>query len=97
MRKAVVARLLEGDGRTPRAQRRAAFDNAQLAAPLSIATHVEDIAPDEMKRRAADCAARADGARFLDRRRERRGHGRRRDSVVPTEHRGAERAGVRRI
>lgn len=32
--KAVVARILEGDGRASRAQRRAAFDNAGLTALL---------------------------------------------------------------
>jgi hypothetical protein len=34
-RKAVVARILEGDGEASRAQRRAAFDNAGLPEPLS--------------------------------------------------------------
>lgn len=34
-RKAVVARILEGDGRASHAQRRAAFDNAGLAPPLN--------------------------------------------------------------
>jgi alkylhydroperoxidase family enzyme len=34
-RNAVVARILEGDGRASHAQRRAAFDNAGLAAPLN--------------------------------------------------------------
>ena len=34
-RKAVVARILEGDGRASHAQRRAAFDNAGLDAPLN--------------------------------------------------------------
>ena len=34
-RKAVVARILDGDGRASHAQRRAAFDNAGLAKPLS--------------------------------------------------------------
>ena len=34
-RRAVVARILEGDGRASYAQRRAAFDNAGLAAPLN--------------------------------------------------------------
>ncbi len=33
--KAVVARILDGDGRASRAQRRAAFDNTGLAKPLS--------------------------------------------------------------
>jgi alkylhydroperoxidase family enzyme len=34
-RKDLVARILEGDGRASRAQRRAAFDNAGLAEPLA--------------------------------------------------------------
>jgi signal transduction histidine kinase len=34
-RNAVVAGILEGDGRASHAQRRAAFDNAGLAAPLN--------------------------------------------------------------
>ena len=34
-RKAVVARILDGDGRASCAQRRAAFDNTGLAEPLS--------------------------------------------------------------
>ena len=34
-RQAVVARILEGDGKASRAQRRAAFDNAGLPEPLS--------------------------------------------------------------
>src|SRR5215510_401186 len=34
-RKALVARILEGDGRASRGQRRAAFDNAGLAEPLT--------------------------------------------------------------
>ena len=33
-RKAVIARILQGDGKTSHAQRRAAFDNAGLAGPL---------------------------------------------------------------
>jgi hypothetical protein len=33
--KAVVARILEGDGKASHTQRRAAFDNAGLAVPLS--------------------------------------------------------------
>src|SRR5262249_55447975 len=33
--KALVARMVEGDGRASHAQRRAAFDNAGLAEPLS--------------------------------------------------------------
>lgn len=34
-RKAVVARILDGDGRASHAQRRAAFNNTGLAEPLS--------------------------------------------------------------
>src|SRR4029077_20032118 len=34
-RKAVIARILEGDGRASRAQRRAAFDAAPLSEPLA--------------------------------------------------------------
>jgi len=34
-RRAVVSRILEGEGRASHAQRRAAFDNAGLAEPLS--------------------------------------------------------------
>jgi alkylhydroperoxidase family enzyme len=37
-RKDLVARILEGDGRASRAQRRAAFDNAGLAEPLARLT-----------------------------------------------------------
>ena len=33
-RKALVARILEGDGRASHAQRRAGFDNAEVAEPL---------------------------------------------------------------
>lgn len=40
--KAVVTRILEGDGRAPRAQRRAAFDNTELAGPLG--TLIEKVA-----------------------------------------------------
>jgi hypothetical protein len=35
-RKALVARILEGDGRTSHAQRRTAFDNRGLAEPLTM-------------------------------------------------------------
>jgi hypothetical protein len=35
-RKALVTRLLEGDGRASRDQRRAAFDNAGLPKPLNM-------------------------------------------------------------
>lgn len=37
-RKALVARILEGDGKASHAQRRAAFANTGLAAPLSALT-----------------------------------------------------------
>jgi hypothetical protein len=33
-RQAVITRILEGDGKTPRAQRRAAFENTGLPDPL---------------------------------------------------------------
>ena len=33
-RKALIARILEGDGAAPKAQRRAAFDDAGLSEPL---------------------------------------------------------------
>jgi alkylhydroperoxidase family enzyme len=35
-RKALVARILEGDGRASQALRRAAFDNGELAEPLAM-------------------------------------------------------------
>ena len=35
-RKALVARILEGSGHASRTQRRAAFENAGLAAPVSM-------------------------------------------------------------
>ena len=38
-RKALVARILEGDGKASYAQRRAAFDNAALAEPLRTLIH----------------------------------------------------------
>ena len=34
-RKALITRILEGDGQAPHAQRRAAFDNAALDEPLA--------------------------------------------------------------
>ena len=34
-RTALVARILEGDGKAPRIQRHAAFDNAELPTPLN--------------------------------------------------------------
>jgi hypothetical protein len=59
-RKALVARILEGDGRASRAQRRAAFDNAGLAEPLSIlidkvAKHAYKVTDEDL------AAARASG------------------------------------
>jgi alkylhydroperoxidase family enzyme len=35
-RKALVTRILEGDGKASRAQRRAAFDNAELPNPMNV-------------------------------------------------------------
>jgi alkylhydroperoxidase family enzyme len=59
-RKAVVARILDGDGRASPAQRRAAFDNAGLAGPLR--TLVEKIAKHAHTVTDADlAAARASG------------------------------------
>ena len=59
-RKAVVARILEGDGRASHAQRRAAFDNAGLAGPLS--TLVDKVAKHAYKVTDEDiAAARASG------------------------------------
>jgi hypothetical protein len=59
-RRTVVARILDGDGRASRAQRRAAFDDAGLAEPLS--TLVEKIAKRAYKVTDEDiAAARASG------------------------------------
>lgn len=59
-RRALVARILEGDGRTERAQRRAAFDNAGLAEPLAML--VDKIARHAYKVTDGDiAAARASG------------------------------------
>lgn len=41
-RKALVTRVLDGDGKAPRPQRRAAFDNAGLTGP--VATLVDKVA-----------------------------------------------------
>lgn len=38
-RKALVARVLDGDGAAPRAQRRAAFDDAGLTGPTAAFVH----------------------------------------------------------
>jgi alkylhydroperoxidase family enzyme len=59
-RKALVARILEGDGRASQAQRRAAFNNAGLAEPLSaliqkVAKHAYRVTDDDI------AAARASG------------------------------------
>jgi hypothetical protein len=56
----VVSRILEGDGRAPHARRRAAFDNAGLAGPLS--TLIDKIAKHAFKVTDDDIAAvRASG------------------------------------
>jgi len=54
-RKALVARILEGEGKASVAQRRAAFDNAGLAEPLS--TLVDKVAKHAYKVTDADIAA----------------------------------------
>jgi hypothetical protein len=51
--KGLVARILEGDGQLSHAQRRAAFDNAGLAEPLStlidkIAKHAHKITDEDV-------------------------------------------------
>jgi len=51
--KALVARILEGDGRASHAQRRAAFANAGLAGPLStligkVATHAYQVMDEDI-------------------------------------------------
>jgi alkylhydroperoxidase family enzyme len=56
----LVARILEGDGRASQAQRRAAFNNAGLAEPLStliqkVAKHAYRVTDDDI------AAARASG------------------------------------
>src|SRR5918992_309104 len=59
-RKALVARSLEGDGKASIAQRRAAFDNAGFAEPLSML--VEKVAKHAYKVTDEDiAAARASG------------------------------------
>jgi signal transduction histidine kinase len=59
-RKALVARILEGDGRASHAQRRAAFDNVGLAEPLC--TLVDKVAKHANKVTDGDiAAARASG------------------------------------
>jgi alkylhydroperoxidase family enzyme len=59
-RKALVARILEGDGRASHAQRRAAFDNAGLPEPLTmlidkVAGHAYKVTDEDI------AAARASG------------------------------------
>jgi alkylhydroperoxidase family enzyme len=54
-RKALVARILEGDGRSSHALRRAAFDNAGLAEPLS--TLIDKVAKHAYKVTDEDIAA----------------------------------------
>jgi alkylhydroperoxidase family enzyme len=51
--KAVVARILEGDGKSSPAQRRAAFNNTGLAEPLStlvdkVARHAHTVADEDI-------------------------------------------------
>ena len=59
-RNALVARILEGDGKASVAQRRAAFDNAGLADPLR--TLIDKVAKHASKVTDADIAtARASG------------------------------------
>jgi hypothetical protein len=55
LRKALVARILEGDGRASRAQRRAAFDDAGLAGPLK--TLIDKVAKHAYKVTDEDIAA----------------------------------------
>jgi hypothetical protein len=52
-RRALVARILEGDGKASHAQRRAAFDNAEVGDPLStliqkIAKHANKVTDDDI-------------------------------------------------
>jgi hypothetical protein len=59
-RKALVARILEGEGRASHVQRRAAFDNAGLAEPLrtlidKVAKYASTVTDDDI------AAARASG------------------------------------
>src|SRR6266851_2724952 len=53
-RKAVVARILEGDGKASPAQRRAAFNNTGLGEPLStlidkVARHANRVTDDDIE------------------------------------------------
>jgi hypothetical protein len=52
-RKALVDRILQGDGRAPHAQRRAAFDNERLAEPVrtlidKVAKHAYKVTDDDV-------------------------------------------------
>jgi alkylhydroperoxidase family enzyme len=52
-RQAVIARILEGEGTTSRAQRRGAFDDAALPEPLGslvekVAKHAHDVTDDDI-------------------------------------------------
>jgi hypothetical protein len=52
-RKALVTRILEGDGKASRSQRRAAFDNAGLAKPLNtlidkVAKHAYQVTEEDI-------------------------------------------------
>jgi alkylhydroperoxidase family enzyme len=53
--RALVARILEGDGRAPRDQRRAAFDNSGLDEPLR--TLIDEVAERPARITDADVAA----------------------------------------
>jgi alkylhydroperoxidase family enzyme len=55
LHKALVPRILEGDGRASRAQRRAAFDDARLAGPLK--TLIDKVAKHAYKVTDEDIAA----------------------------------------
>jgi hypothetical protein len=55
LRKAMIERVLEGDGKASHAQRRAAFDNSGLAAPLS--TLIDKVAKYSYKVSDEDIAA----------------------------------------
>src|SRR5262249_30672520 len=54
-RRTLLARILKGDGRAPLAQRRAAFNNAGLSAPLS--TLIDKVAKHAYKVTDEDIAA----------------------------------------
>lgn len=62
--RAIVARILEGDGRASRAERRAAFDNAGEAEPLR--TLIEKVALHPTRVTDGDVAAVAAAGRSED-------------------------------